>query len=123
MKIYADVLIIGGGVIGSSICYYLSKKGIDTILVEKSNISDGTSSSCDGFVFLQSKKDPDLIKLTKESLKIFETLTDELSYDIEFEKCGGLVVYTENKNKDGKSNLINLNKSINPDNLNSLDLI
>jgi sarcosine oxidase subunit beta len=116
MKIYADVLIIGGGVIGSSICYYLSKKGIDTILVEKSNISDGASGSCDGFVFLQSKKDADLIKLTKESLKIFETLADELAYDIEFEKCGGLVVYTENKNKDSKSNLINLN---NLDNLNN----
>jgi sarcosine oxidase subunit beta len=123
MKIYADVLIIGGGVIGSSICYYLSKKGINTILVEKSNISAGASGSCDGFVFLQSKKDPDLIKLTKESLKIFETLADELAYDIEFEKCGGLVIYTENKNKDSKSNLINLNKSTNPDNLNNLDYL
>jgi glycine/D-amino acid oxidase-like deaminating enzyme len=96
MQIFTDVLIIGGGVIGSSICYYLSKKGINTILLEKSYLSAGASGSCDGFVFLQSKKSPDIIKLAKESLKIFETLADELSYDIEFIKCGGLVIYTEN---------------------------
>ena len=31
----ADVVIIGGGVIGTSIAYYLSKKGIKPILIEK----------------------------------------------------------------------------------------
>jgi len=72
-KLYTDVLIIGGGVIG---------------------IASGSSGACDGFIFLQSKKDNDIIKLTLESLKIFGGLSDELSYDIEFRKCGGLVIST-----------------------------
>jgi glycine/D-amino acid oxidase-like deaminating enzyme len=91
-KVYADVLVIGGGVIGASSCYYLSKKNLKVALVEKSGIATGASGSCDGFIFLQSKKDNDLISLTRESLKIFENLSEELSYDIEFEKCGGLVI-------------------------------
>ena len=91
-KVYADVLVIGGGVMGASSCYYLSKKNLKVVLVEKSGIATGASGSCDGFIFLQSKKDNDLILLTRESLKIFENLSEELSYDIEFEKCGGLVI-------------------------------
>ncbi len=91
-KVYADVLVIGGGVIGASSSYYLSKRNLEVVLVEKSGIATGASGSCDGFIFLQSKKDNDLISLTRESLKIFENLSEELSYDIEFEKCGGLVI-------------------------------
>jgi glycine/D-amino acid oxidase-like deaminating enzyme len=93
-KAYADVLVIGGGVMGTSSCYYLSKKNIKVILVEKSGIATGASGSCDGFIFLQSKKDNDLILLTRESLKIFDNLSEMLSYDIEFEKCGGLVLHS-----------------------------
>lgn len=91
-KVYADVLVMGGGVMGASSCYYLSKKNLKIVLAEKSGIATGASGSCDGFIFLQSKKDNDLISLTRESIKIFENLSEELSYDIEFKKCGGLVV-------------------------------
>lgn len=113
-KLYTDVLIIGGGVIGSSICYYLSKKGINTVLVERFGISSGSSGACDGFIFLQSKKDKDLCTLTLESLKKFTFLSEELSYDTEFEKCGGLVIFTD----EGKFRLLddksgNENKSEN----------
>ena len=104
-KLYTDVLIIGGGVIGSSICYYLSREGIDTILVEKSGIASGASGACDGFIFLQSKKDRDIIKLTLESLKVFDGLSDELTYDIEFEKCGGLVIFTKDNDLNNEKNL------------------
>ena len=96
-KVYADVLVIGGGVIGASSCYYLSKKNLKVVLVEKSGIATGASGSCDGFIFLQSKKDNDLISLTRESLKIFANLAEELSYDIEFKKCGGLVIHSESE--------------------------
>jgi sarcosine oxidase subunit beta len=94
-KIYTDILIIGGGVIGSASCYYLSKKNLDVTLVEKCGIATGSSGSCDGFVFLQSKNDRDLISLTLKSLEIFKNLGSELSYDIEFNRCGGLVIFAD----------------------------
>lgn len=92
-KKYTDILVIGGGVIGASICYYLSKNGVSTILADKSEISSGASGACDGMISLQSKKDSDLISLSLESLKLFEGLSNELSYDIEFERCGGLLLF------------------------------
>jgi glycine/D-amino acid oxidase-like deaminating enzyme len=99
-QIYTDVLIIGGGVIGSASAYYLSKKGLKVTILEKSGIATGASGSCDGFLFLQSKKDRDIISLTKLSLKYFPNLSDELSYDIEYENCGGLVVFSEHYSKE-----------------------
>ena len=95
-KIYTDILIIGGGVIGAASAYYLSKKGLKVTILEKSGIATGASGSCDGFLFLQSKKDKDIIYLTKSSLKSFPNLAEELSYDIEYENCGGLVIFSEN---------------------------
>ncbi len=92
-KKYTDILVIGGGVIGASICYYLSKNGVSTILADKSEISSGASGACDGMISIQSKKDSDLISLSLESLKLFEGLSNELSYDIEFERCGGLLLF------------------------------
>ncbi len=102
-KLYTDVLIIGGGVIGCSICWQLSKKGIGALLVEKSGIATGSSGACDGFIFLQSKKDKDIAGLTFRSMGMFENLAEELSYDIEFEKCGGLVINNSASSIDSSS--------------------
>lgn len=99
-KIYTDVAVIGGGVIGSSASYYLSKKNLDVTIIERSGIGSGASGACDGFIFVQSKKDMDLICLTLKSLGIFKNLSDELSYDLEFKNCGGLVIYTGDYKKE-----------------------
>ncbi len=93
-KIYTDILVIGGGVMGTASAYYLSRRGFKVTVVEKSSIATGASGACDGFLFLQSKRDPDIISLTKKSLKYFSNLSDELSYDIEYDRCGGLVIFS-----------------------------
>src|SRR5699024_1639695 len=51
-----DVMIIGGGIIGASIAYYSSKKGLNVGLIEKSTVASGTTSKCDGNVLLIDKE-------------------------------------------------------------------
>ena len=93
----AEVVVIGGGVIGSSITYYLAKKGVKVVLLEKNGIASGTSSSCEGLVILQSKKPGVHLKLALESAKKFYNLKNELDYDIEYRNNGGMVVIENNE--------------------------
>ncbi|PKP62000.1 FAD-binding oxidoreductase [Candidatus Atribacteria bacterium HGW-Atribacteria-1] len=92
-----EAVIIGGGVIGSSIAYYLAKKRIKIILLEKDGIASGTSSACEGLVFLQSKKPGVHLKLALESSKKFSNLKEELNYDIEYRNNGGMVIIENNE--------------------------
>ncbi|HIQ06578.1 MAG TPA: FAD-binding oxidoreductase, partial [Anaerolineae bacterium] len=88
----ADVVVIGGGVVGTSITYYLAKRGVRVCLVEKADIASGTSSSCANAIMLQTKSLGPKLNLARESATLFRGLEEELETDIEFENAGGMVV-------------------------------
>jgi len=88
----ADVVIIGGGVIGASIAYYLAQRGVRPVLIERSGICSATSASCDGFVFMQSKRPGIHLELALESARRFATLEAELGRSFEYDACGGMIV-------------------------------
>ncbi|MFP4429054.1 MAG: NAD(P)/FAD-dependent oxidoreductase [Desulfovermiculus sp.] len=91
-RIQADVLIIGGGVIGCSIAYHLACRKAKVAVLEDGDLAAGSSSACDGLVFLQSKKPGVHLDLALASRERFLYLQDELPLPIEFSACGGLVV-------------------------------
>jgi len=86
------IVIIGGGVIGTSIAYHLAKQEARVTLIEKKDLASGSSGACDGLVFMQSKKPGIHLSLAMESLNRFEGLQTELPTDIEFKKTGGMVI-------------------------------
>lgn len=88
----ADVVVIGGGVIGSSAAYHLSKRKMSVVLLEKGGVVSGTSGACDGLVYLQSKRPGAHLKLAMESRKRFDSLQHDLGRDIEFRADGGMIV-------------------------------
>jgi len=88
----ADVVVVGGGVIGSSILYHLSKRKIQAVLLEKGELISGTSGACDGLIFLQSKKPGSHLRLAQEGTKRFSNLKNELHFEIEYRNSGGMIV-------------------------------
>jgi glycine/D-amino acid oxidase-like deaminating enzyme len=94
-----DVLIVGAGIIGSAIAYFLSQEKIKVGVIEKGNIGEEASSACGGIVFLQSKKPGINLKLALESIHILKQLQDEFERDIEYEQNGGLVIVTSEVEK------------------------
>jgi sarcosine oxidase subunit beta len=88
----ADVIIIGAGVIGASIAYYLGKEGIRAVVLDKKQIASGSSGACEGLLLLQSKKPGIHLNMALESLRRFPELAQELDPPIEYENKGGVVV-------------------------------
>ena len=88
----ADVIIIGAGVIGASIAYYLSKENIQAVVLDKKEIATGSSGACEGLLLLQSKKPGIHLDMALASIRRFPALVQELDHPIEYENKGGLVV-------------------------------
>ena len=47
-----DVVVIGAGVVGCSIAYYLAREGIKVALLERESIGSGSSAHATGFISL-----------------------------------------------------------------------
>ena len=101
-----DVLIVGAGIIGSAIAYFLSKEKINVGVIEKGNIGEEASSACGGIIFLQSKKPGINLKLALESIHILKQLQDEFKRDIEYEQKGGLVIINSEIEKKALSQMV-----------------
>ena len=102
----AEVVIIGGGVIGCSIAYNLAKLGCkDVVLFEKNSLSSGATGRCGAGIRQQFGTKMNCI-LARESIKIFENLSQELDYDIELNQGGYLILaYTEREVNQFKKNV------------------
>lgn len=87
-----DVVVIGGGIIGTAITYYLTKAGKKVVLTEKNYLVNGASGACDQGVLLQSKTPDEHLKLAICSLNMYQELGKELNRDIELVKKGYLVL-------------------------------
>lgn len=87
--------MIGGGVIGCSIAFFLSKAEVDVVLLEKNEIASGTSGSNQGG-FVSQYFDSPLLELILASKEIYKKLKEDLN-DIEFDSSGSLLCTTEEK--------------------------
>ncbi len=88
----AQAVIIGGGVMGLATAYYLAKNGMqDVVVVEKNTVCSGSSGRCAGGFRQQFPTVPE-VQMAMDSVKLLETLEDELDYEFEFRQGGYLVL-------------------------------
>jgi len=88
----ADVIVVGGGVIGAAVTYYLAQERIDVVLAERGDIASGTSSACDGNVLCTDKKPGYDSQFTLKSQQLLAQLVDELDYDLDYAQRGSVLV-------------------------------
>lgn len=87
----ADVVVIGGGIMGCCTAYELAKKERSVILIEKGFVG-GEASGRNGGGVRQQKRDPAELPLAIESVKIWKGLKEELEWDLEYHQGGNLHV-------------------------------
>jgi len=99
MERTADVIIIGGGAIGLSTAYHLTKRKVKTIVIEKNYLTSGSTGRCIGGV-RQQYATPTTIKIAMESVDFFKRAEEELGLDVEWYAGGYLfLAFTEDEEK------------------------
>src|SRR5437588_1171869 len=91
MTEHADVVIVGGGIIGCGVAAELASRGVSVVLVERSQIGAGASGRNHGLIF--RPEEPELADLARVSLGMYAALVDESSIDLSLDRTSpGLVI-------------------------------
>ena len=87
-----EVVIIGGGIIGCSIAYYLSQVGIDVLVCEREALGSQASGVAAGLLipFTEHPYDDQFLSMGLESLEshriLSNALSEETGIDVHFEQ-------------------------------------
>jgi len=94
----ADIVIIGGGVMGASTAYHLAARGMKNIvLLERDEFfGQGATGRCAGGVRYQFGTEIN-VRLSLASLPMIDRFKDEIGQDVNYRKCGYLFVLTHEK--------------------------
>jgi glycine/D-amino acid oxidase-like deaminating enzyme len=85
----ADVVIIGGGVIGTSAAFHLAEAGVDVVLVERAELGSGSTCRAAGGVRTQFS-DVLNIEIARRSLAAFCDFNRRPGWEIDFKQVGYL---------------------------------
>jgi heterotetrameric sarcosine oxidase gamma subunit len=88
----AQVVIVGGGIAGSSIAYHLARLGIaDVLLLERARIASGTSWHAAGLVARVRGSHP-MTELANYGVDLYGGLAEETGIDVHFRPTGSLTL-------------------------------
>lgn len=83
----ADVVVVGGGILGSVAAYYIAKRGLSVALLEKGHVGCEQSSRNWGWC-RQQNRDRRELPLSVLSMRLWDELTRDINRDLGFRRCG-----------------------------------
>ncbi|HEX5816798.1 MAG TPA: FAD-binding oxidoreductase [Methylomirabilota bacterium] len=91
MEREADVVVVGAGIVGCAAAYYLVRRGVRVVVVERGSVPGEQSRKNWGFV-RQQGRDPLEMPLVMEANRLWRGLERELGADIEWVQGGNLAL-------------------------------
>jgi len=87
----ARVVVVGGGVIGCSIAYHLTKAGVrDVVLLERKELTAGTTWHAAGLITSAGMPSETFLWMSRYTSDLLPTLTEETGQDTGFRRIGHL---------------------------------
>jgi len=104
----ADIVIIGGGISGATIGYFLLKNGAkNVVILERDYLTAGATGRCGAGIRQQWGTELNCL-MAKFSCEFFENAVDELGYDHDLEFCQGgylMLISTEKELEQSRKNV------------------
>ena len=92
MKSHAQAVVIGGGVVGCSVLYHLTKLGWkDCVLLERSELTSGSTWHAAGGMHTVNG-DPNVAQLQQYTIKLYEEIQEISGQDIGLHLTGGVML-------------------------------
>ncbi|KOS57606.1 NAD(P)/FAD-dependent oxidoreductase [Rhodococcus rhodochrous] len=92
----ASVVVIGGGIIGTSIAFHLAEAGVtDVVLLEKGELAGGSTSKAAGGIRATFSSETN-IHMGLRSLDAYSRFPPEIGQDIDFSRIGYLFLLSAN---------------------------
>ena len=110
----ADVVVIGGGVVGCAVAFELAQRGCtNVIVVERGTLACGSTGRCGAGVRQQFGTELNCV-LARESVRIFEKMDEYLDYEpgVEFRQSGYLILAFSDKQWDQFKKNVALQRSL-----------
>jgi sarcosine oxidase subunit beta len=95
----ADVVIVGGGVVGTSAAFHLAEAGAEVVLLERDQLAGGSTSKAAGGLRAQFS-DALNIAIGKRSLEAYKRFGERPGWEIDYEEIGYLFVLTKQEELD-----------------------
>lgn len=87
-----DAVVVGGGIVGTSTAYHLTKMGAKVALLERGAISSGATGACDGQILIADRHPGPEMELGKLAACRWKDLVEELPFDVEYEVNGSTLI-------------------------------
>jgi glycine/D-amino acid oxidase-like deaminating enzyme len=91
MEREADVVVVGAGIVGAAAAYFLARRGLRVVIVERGRVPGEQSRKNWGFV-RQQGRDPLEMPLVMEANRLWRGLERELNADVEWVQGGNLAL-------------------------------
>lgn len=106
MKSHARVVVIGGGVVGCSVLYHLTKFGwTDVVLLERSELTSGSTWHAAGGMHTING-DPNVAKLQKYTVELYKEIEEYSGQDIGLHMTSGLMLAATHERFDWMKSLL-----------------
>lgn len=106
MRSHAKVVVIGGGVVGCSVLYHLSRFGwTDLLLLERSELTSGSTWHAAGGMHTING-DPNVAKLQKYTVDLYKEIEEYSGQDIGLHMTGGVMLAATNERFDWLKSIV-----------------
>jgi len=85
-----NIIIIGAGIMGTTMAYYFSERFNKVIVLEQNQIGYGASGTISGILSLMERESNLQLELSLKTLKIYKELEENNGADFEFLQEGGM---------------------------------